>query len=155
MPDLKYVPFGRYLINHHKLSGDIISVKRPNGVNVSNIPVIRVSNDLGNVIRSIVGNGQPQYHQLEKLSDEEKLYLHKLAKYSNISDKISIPSPNRDDDEKDINEFEIMKGEITSGNDSVELIKKFKIKIMKLVKKQLLPKSQAKDLLMDLVSLGY
>jgi hypothetical protein len=86
MPDIKYVPFGRYSINHHKLSGDIISVKRPNGVNVSNIPVIRVSNDLGNVIRSIVDNGQQQYHQLKKLSDEEKLYLHKLAEYSNISD---------------------------------------------------------------------
>jgi hypothetical protein len=46
-----------------------------------------------------------------------------------------------------------MKGEISIGKDSVELIKKFKIKIMKLVKKELLPKSLPKDSLMDLVSL--
>jgi hypothetical protein len=58
-------------------------------------------------------------------------------------------------DEKDINQFEIYKGEILNGNDSADLVKKFKIWIMKMVKKDLLPKSQAKELLMDLVSLGY
>jgi hypothetical protein len=155
MPVKQYVPIGKYHINSHRLNDNIIALRRPTGCNVMGFPVERVSNDLGNVLRTIVGGGQPQFHQLEKLTDEEKMYLHKLSKATNILDKVSIPTPNKDDDDKDINQFEIMKGELMSGNDSVDLVKKFKILIMKMVKKDLLPKSQAKDILMDLVSLGY
>lgn len=155
MPVDKYVPFGRFHIDSHKLNDDIVALKRHTGCNVSGLPVVRVSKDMGKVIRTIVGGGQPSFNHLEKLSQEEKAYLHKLAKHSNIIDRISVPSPNKDDDEKDINQFEIMKGEIMNGNDSNELVKKFKILIMKMMKKDLLPKGQAKDILIDLVSLGY
>lgn len=152
---LKYAPFGRYNINTHKLNDDIITLKRKTGCNVIGLPVQRVSKVLGGVIRTIVGGGHPEYRQLEKLSDEEKIYLAKLAKMSDIQDRLSIPTPNRDDDEKDINEFEVMKGEIMSGNDNVDLVKKFKILIMKLARKDLLPRNQARDLMMDLATMGY
>jgi hypothetical protein len=155
MPVDKFVPFGRFHIDKYKLNDNILSLKRHTGCNVSGLPVERISSELGGVLRDIVGGGQPQYHQLEKLSPTEKLYLHKIAKQSNIIERLSIPSPNKDDDEKDINEFEIMKGEIMNGNDSTELVKKFKILILKMMKKDLLPKGQAKDLLLDLVSIGY
>ena len=155
MPKHKYVPLGRYFIDNHRLNNDIIALKRGNGCNVFGLPVQRVGKDVGTVLRAIVGGGQPQFHQLEKLSPEEKQYIHKIAKTTHILDRISIPTPNKDDDEKDINEFEVAKGEILSGNDSAELVKKFKMLIMKMVKKELLPKNQAKDILMDLVSLGY
>ena len=90
-----------------------------------------------------------------QLSSEEKAYLYKIAKQSNIIDRLSIPTPNKDDDDKDINQFEIMKGERGAGNDSSELVRKFKLLIIKMTKKNLLPKGQAKDLLMDLATLGY
>lgn len=155
IPDIKYTPVGRYFLDHRKLSDNIISLKRGNGVNVSGFPIQRVSNDLGDVIRTIIGGGQPKYEKLEKLSQEEKSYLHKLAKASQIIDRINIPAPSKDDDEKDIHNFEVMKGEILSGNDSQELIKKFKLLIVKMINKGLLPKTQAKDILMNLATLGY
>jgi hypothetical protein len=155
MPVNKFVPFGRYFVDSHKLNNNIISLKRGTGCNVAGFPVERLSKEMGNVLRTIVGGGQPQFHHLEQLSPDEKMYLHKIAKHSNILDRLSIPTPNKDDDEKDINQFEVMKGELLNGNDSNDLIKKFKFLIMKMVKKDLLPKSQAKDLLMDLASLGY
>ena len=48
-----------------------------------------------------------------------------------------------------------MKGEIMSGNDNVDLIKRFKVLIIKLTNKGLIPKGQSKDILMDLVSMGF
>jgi hypothetical protein len=151
----KYAPLGRYFIDHHRLKDNVVCIKRGTGCNVVGFPVIRVSNNIGEVLRSIVGGGQPNFHDLEKLSTDEKIYLHKLAKFSDIIDRINVPTPNKDENEKDINEFEVMKGEILNGNDSKDLIKKFKLHIMKMVNKELLPKGQAKDLLLDLVSLGY
>lgn len=155
IPDIKYIPVGRYFLDHRKLGDNIISLKRGNGVNVSGFPIQRVSNDFGDVLRTIVGGGQPKFEKLEKLSPEEKSYLHKIAKSSQIIDRINIPAPSKDDDDKDIHQFEVMKGEILSGNDSQELIKKFKLLIVKMINKGLLPKTQAKDMLMNLATLGY
>ena len=42
-----------------------------------------------------------------------------------------------------------------SGNDNTELVKKFKIKLMKLMKLNLIPKGQAKELLLELTELGF
>jgi len=151
----RYVPFGRFHINTQKLNDDIITLKRPSGCNVDGFPVKRVSKDMANVMRTIVGGGHPEYRQLEKLSDEEKLYLTKLIKKSNLSDRLSVPTPNRDDDDKDVHEFEVMKGEIQSGNDNVDMVKKFKILVLKLLRKELLPPNQAKNLLLELATLGY
>ena len=74
---------------------------------------------------------------------------------SKLADRISVPAPNRDEEERDSNAFEVMKGEIMSGNDSPELIRKFKLLLVKMMDKGFIPKSQAKDILYDLVSLGF
>jgi hypothetical protein len=151
----RYATFGRFKINTHKLNDDIITLKRITGCNVDGIPVKRVSKELGNVMRTIVGGGHPEYRHLDKLSDEEKVYLAKIAKKADIEDRLNVPTPNRDDDEKDVHQFEVMKGEIMSGNDNAEMVKKFKLLIMKLSRKEMLPKNQAKDIMMDLATLGY
>lgn len=151
----KYVPFGRFHINTNKLGDDIVNMRRHTGCNVYGLPVKRVSQDLGSVLRTIVGGGQPEYRQLEKLSDEEKIYLTNLVKKAQIGDRLSVPTPNKDDDDKDIHQYEVMKGEILSGNDNMDMVKKFKILIMKMMRKELLPKSQAKEILLDLATLGF
>jgi hypothetical protein len=151
----RYIPFGRHKINTKKLKDNIIAVKKMTGCNIDGFPLRRVSNDLGSVMRTIIGGGQPEFRQLEKLSDEEKVYLNNLVKKSKIEDRLNLIAPSKDEDEKEIHQFEVMKGEILSGNDNVELVKKFKLLIMKLIRKELLPKSQGKDLLLDLATLGY
>lgn len=151
----KYIPLGRFYIDNIRLNNDILALKRGNGVNVAGFPIQRVSKDMGNVLRSIVSGANPKYEHLEKLTPDEKNYLYKLAKHSNIIDRISIPAPNKDSDEKDINQFEIMKGEILSGNDNIELIKKFKLLLVKLSNKGLLPKTEVREMLMGLATLGY
>jgi hypothetical protein len=151
----RFVPFGRHKINIKRLDDNIITVKQMRGCNIDGFPNRRVSKELANVMKTIVGGGQPDFRHLEKLSDEEKVYLNNLVKKSKIEDRLTLIAPNKDEDEKDIHQFEVMKGEILSGNDNIDLVKKFKLLIMKLMRKELLPKSQGKDLLLDLATLGY
>jgi hypothetical protein len=102
-----------------------------------------------------VGGGMPSYTDIDKLSDEEKNYLHQVSKKSNIDDILAIPSPSKDKMEKDINQFEIMKGEIMAGNDSKELIKKFKVLILRLSRTGSLPKNQVSEIMTELLEMGY
>jgi hypothetical protein len=154
-PSAKFVPIGRYLINKRQLDKDIVAIKRPAGSTIPNLPSQRVSRNFGSVMRKIIGGAIPTFDELNSLSDDERVYLHKVAKETRIDDKLSIPTPKKDEDEKDINQFEILKGQILSGNDNIELVKKFKTIILKLSKKDLIPKAQVKDLLLDLATLGH
>jgi hypothetical protein len=155
MPQDKYVPIGKHFIDHHRLNDDIINIKRHNGVNISGIPVRRVSKHMGEVMRTIIGNGIPSYNQIDKLTEDEKKHLHKIAKETNILDRLHIPSPTKEEDDQDINQFEVLKGEILCGNDGSETIKKFKLLIMRMMNKGLLPKGQAREILLELATLGH
>lgn len=150
----KYMQFGKLLMNKQKLNKGIVSLKRPAGSYIPGLPSQRVSNRLASLLKTITGGGIPSFDELNGLDADEKAYLNKVAKVSNIDAKISIPTPNKDADEKLINEFEILRGEIMAGNDNKDLIKKFKVKLVDMSNKQLLPKQQARELLMDLASMG-
>jgi hypothetical protein len=102
-----------------------------------------------------VGNGNPTYDELDKLNDDDRRYLHTLTKKSDLLDKISVPTPSKDLEKAEINRFEIMRGELISGNDNKDFIKDFKLLLVKLTNKGLLPSRQSKEILMDLASLGY
>jgi hypothetical protein len=155
-PTGKFIKFGKYLLNSHKLNKEnIFSLKHISGGNIIDIPSTRLTEGLGKVIKTIIGGGNPNYNDLNGLSENEQNYLHKVCSKSNIVDKLSIPTPSKDAEEKEIHKFEVMKGEIASGNDSPELIKNFKRMLMKLQKNNSLPKKEVYEILEELNTLGY
>jgi hypothetical protein len=155
MPVSRFIPFGKLFIDKDRLGKGIISLRKGEGAYLNAIRTRRVSPNLNDIITSISGGGTPSFSQLSKLDEDERRYLYELGKQASLLDRIGIPAPSKDEDDKDINQFEIMKGEIASGNDSVELVKKFKALIVKMIAKGLLPKGQGKNILLGLVELGY
>jgi len=150
-----HVPFGKYILNKNKLDSDQVYFKHTKGYGVKGFPVTKVSKKLGHVLRTIIGGGVPKFEELSGLSEQEKEYLHKIANKAGIMDKLSIPSPSKDKLEQDIHQFEVMKGELMSGNDSPEMIKKFKLLLLRLSKNGTLPKREASELMEELIQLGY
>lgn len=150
-----HVPFGKYILNKNKLDSDLVYFKHVKGYGVKGFPMAKVSKNLGSVLRTIIGGGVPKFEDLQGLTNEEKEYLHKVANKAGIMDKISIPTPSKDKLEQDIHQFEVMKGELLAGNDSPELIKKFKLILLRLSKNGTIPKREATELLEDLIILGH
>ena len=156
MESPRFIKFGKYLINSHKLNNeDIFALKRPSGGNIVEIPSVRISKNLSSVIKKMVGGSIPTFSELSKLSEPERAYLHKVSSKANILDKFSIPTPSKDQTEKDIHDFEVMKGEILAGNDSKDLIKKFKLHLMKLSKNGSLPKKEVQEIMEELIEMGF
>lgn len=151
----KFVPMGRHLINVNQLNKDIIAIKRQKGSVINSLPSQRVSRNLSGVIKKIIGGSLPTFDEINDLSEDEKTYLSKVANETQITDKISIPTPKKTTDEQDVNQFEILRGQILAGNDSNEVVKKFKSIILKLSNKNMIPKGQVRELLLDLTALGH
>jgi hypothetical protein len=150
-----FISFGKHFINNNKLQDGIISLRHKSGAGLPNFPSRKVSPNLSSIIKTIVGGGMPSYNDVDKLSDEEKNYLHQISKKSDLTQMLAIPAPSKDKMEKDFNQFEIMKGEIMAGNDSKDLIKKFKVLLLKLVNTGQLPKQQVQEIMTELLEMGY
>jgi len=150
-----FVGFGINEIHQKQLDKGLVKIRRSTKSNYMDMPTRRVSTNLQGILKTIVGGGVPNYNDLGKLDEEEKIYLNKLISRSELTDRISVPAPSKDQQEKDIHNFEVMRGQILSGNDSQELVKQFKVLIRKLMRQGLLPKADVEDLLTTLIDLGY
>ena len=155
LPAKRFLPFGRYVINQNQLGKGIVAVKRPCGATIKDFPSERVSKKVHTIVNDIVGGKMPSFTSYDGLDDEEKSYLHRLTEVSNIENRLKVPAPNKDTEEQEINRFEILRGEITAGNDNSKMVKEFKLLIMKLGRKKLLPTNQVKEMIFELTSLGY
>jgi len=151
----RFVKFGRYLVNQKMLGDGIFSIKSVGGYRVPDVPATRLSKNLQGVITKMIKGGNLSYDELSTLTEPEKVFLHKVSKKSNIIDKFSIPTPSMDTKDKDIHEFEVMKGEILAGNDNKDLIKKFKTHILKLSREEILPKKEVSEIMEILLELGH
>jgi hypothetical protein len=151
----KWLPFGRYVIHKDKLKDNIVSVKTPSGQTIVDFKMMRVNDKIGGALRTVISGGQLTYDQIGALDENEKKYLSTLASKSGLGERLNVPAPDKKKDDQDINKFEIMRGQIMAGNDSELLIKDFKKMIVKLREKELLPKRQATDMLLELAREGY
>jgi len=150
MSEPDYVPFGKYIINRKRLCDGVCMIKRINGKFMPDMKTKRISPNLTAVFRKVAGGSLPNFSELEKLDDDEREYLKHISKKCNLSSRLEVPSPKKDKTETLVNQFEIMRGQLIAGNDSKDLIKNFKKILIEMLEKDLLPKGQAKDILIDL-----
>jgi hypothetical protein len=153
LPNPTYVPFGNFLINRKKLEDGIVMIKRHSGQFMGDIKTKRVSPRLTTIFKKVSGGQLPSFNDYEMLDDDEREYLQYVAKKSNLADKLQVPSPKKDKTEQLVNQFEIMRGQIIAGNDSKDLIKKFKSILVELAERDLIPKGQMKDILIEIMKI--
>lgn len=145
-----YVPFGRYILNRNKLNDGVVMIKRPNGAFMGDLQSRRISSNLKNIFQKVIGGNIPNYQDFSKLDDDEKEYLHYVAKKTNLVDKLQVPAPKKDSEEKMIDRFQVLRGQIVAGNDNRQLINEFKKLVLQMSDLKLLPRRQVSDILIDI-----
>jgi len=153
--DKSYIPFGKYVIHKHKLTGGILQVRTINGGAIPKLPTLGISPSLGKIIKKMVGGGLPTYDEMSALNEDDKNTLYKVFKLSQIDKADMIPSPDKTKEEQEMNRFQILKGQIQAGNDNAELIKEFKRMLMKFISGGKIPRGQGMEIVCDLMALGY
>jgi hypothetical protein len=148
-----YVPFGKFIINRKKLAEGIFMIKRRNGQFLADVKSKRISPNLTTVFKKMAGGSLPAFGELERLDDDEREYLRFVSNKSSLASKFDVPSPKKDKNEMLINQFEILRGQLIAGNDSKDLVKKFKKVLLEMVENDLLPKGQTREILIELAKI--
>lgn len=146
--------FGKYILARNDLeNGDRVHIRYCNGQPIRRIPVKIAGSGVKAVLSSIADKKRPAASDMDKLTDEERKYVQSLIKTASIA-PTEITST-KSDKEQMKHEFEKMKGQIVAGNDSPELIKKFKQTIKAMQQSKLLPAASVSEILHELSTLGH
>jgi len=145
-----YRQFGRYLVHAPKLEEGILMIKTPAGAKIKELPSQHITPELKKVLRVMAKGEQPSFAHCQGLGVEDQSKLHHIIRHS----QFGMELPDRDED-KDINQFEILKGELIAGNDNKEMIKKFKMMLIKLTREGRIPRRECNEVLEQLLHLGH
>jgi len=149
-----YRQFGRHLIHRPRLEDGILMIKYPSGAKHPEMPTQKISEALTRVMKEMADGRMPQYHHFEGLGVKDKELLHKVVRHTQFQN-MEVPPPDRDVMDKELDRFDILKGEIEAGNDNKELIKEFKVMLMKFMRQGRIPKKQVNEIMEHLLMMGH
>jgi len=148
-------PFGRYTIDLQDLKDNKLALYTMKGNKQRRVPTSVVGGSVANVLKSIVVGKRPKPKDILTLDDTEKEYLAGIGMAAKIEDLEDMPTKKKTELQKELHEFEVIRGQIGAGNDNPELIKKFKSSLVKLVRAKKVNTKQANDILLELADLGH
>jgi hypothetical protein len=155
MAELSYSPFGKFIVNTNKLASNILDVRSQKGNSIPKYKQHQMSPHLAKTMKRIMGGRMIDEYDFNEMPLEDQTYLWNLAKDAKIMDRLNLPTPKRTKDGEEENRFEILKGQISAGNDSKELIKEFKVMLVKFSNDGRIKKNEAREILLDLAAMGY
>ena len=149
-----YVPFGKHKLNLKKLKNNRLQLRSKTDKVIANIKSKQLTPNMKVIIDKFISNQPIEFEDIEKLDDNEKDYLADIAQRCDINDRLRIPSPKLTKIQSDINKFNILRGEIIAGNDSKELVRDFKVLLLKLMNSKHISKSEGNEIMVMLLQLG-
>jgi len=148
-----YTQLGSYLINRNKLKDGVLMVKYPSGQRIAKLPSQAITKELVAILNVLIEGKQPTIRQFQVLSEPEKEKLHQIVRTTGLG--VDVPNPREEDMDKELNHFEILKGEIIAGNDNPKLIKEFKAMLIKFGREGRIPRREVNSILEEMLHMGH
>jgi len=148
----RFAKFGRYMIDKQKLKDGQCVIRFTSGACIHKIPARRIGKEVQNVLGKIAGGALPSYDDINSLTQDDRRYLYNIQKSAKMD--AQIPSPDKDAETKEMEDFEKMRGQILAGNDNRDLLKKFKMTLLKFGKDGRIPRREVNEVLLEMASLG-
>ena len=153
-PMNKYIQFGKYQLDLKQLKGGKIQLRSKKNYFVKGLKGQRMTPNVKIIIDKLISNNEILYEDIDRLNESEKEMLADLAQKCEIDDRLKIPTPKLSEMQAKINKFNIMRGEILAGNDSRELIKDFKVMLLKFMADGVVDKKEGNDIMVCLLQMG-
>jgi len=149
-----YVPFGKYIISLSHLDKNRLKLRNIHGKSIGKMPEISITSDMSRILKRLIDGGDVDTKDFDTLTLRDKEQLQHLAKEARIADRIHMNEDLTKTDQ-DINRFTVLQGEIFAGNDNRDLIKEFKMLVIKLAKHGHITQTDAHETLATLSAAGY
>lgn len=147
----KFLTFGKFCLSVPHLNNEFLKVKYTS--TMADVPTFKsqkISSDFVDFLENFIDTQKINNRMLEKLPNEEQKTFYKLINKSGLNAKFKIKDVMSDNDKKEEERFNLVKGEFVAGNDSKEVKEELRKFIIKFMMDGRINKTQGNDLLFQL-----
>jgi hypothetical protein len=146
-----YKEFGKYCIHIPQLlNKDVLNVKYKSLGGIPDFKPIAITENYKDFILDLLNTNQLNKSLYKQLPLEEKKHFEKVSTGAGIFKQLGLSRVSADDDKKEMERFELVRGEIEAGNDTPKLLKEMKHFIIKFLNDGKITKQTAFNLLLEL-----
>merc|ERR1712070_1202839 len=139
-----YSNFGKFLIHNPSLKEGRLNIKFPSLASHPKFKREKISDKLRQILLELLENNKLSYELYNQLNSQEKETFDRLAYFAGIKEKIGSGIYSKEKEEQ--KEFELLKYQILSGNNSRKGLEKMKRLISKFVKENKIKEEDSKGL---------
>jgi hypothetical protein len=143
----KYLKLGKYKANIEKLLGGKLQIRSENENQVNNVKSKMITKNIGDILLKIHKKETINYSDVDKLDEDEKKSLYNIGKKLHITELFEIPSTMKNQEEKLKDKFFKLRGSIMAGNNSPEILNKFKMIVIKMKNNKMISLSEFNEIL--------
>jgi hypothetical protein len=143
----EYIPLGKYKAHRTKLIGGKLQIRSHNNNQVYNLKSQNITNNIRDIFIKLNKNEKITFKDVDKLNAEEKNQLYTLGKKLHITELFDIPSTLKSNEDKLKDEFNKLRGSLVAGNNSPELLRKFKIVMLQMKNNKLISLQEYNEVL--------
>jgi len=127
----EYIPIGKYKAHKTKLMGGQLQMRSNNNYQIHNLKTQNITKNIRDILLKLHKDEPIKFNDVDKLSTEEKDQLYNIGKQLHITQLFDIPSTLKNKEDKLKDEFMLLRGSIVAGNNNPDLLRKFKIVLLK------------------------
>ena len=142
-----YITIGKYKAHRTKLMGGKLQMRSHNNNQVHNLKSQNISKNIRDILLKLNKNETIHFSDVDKLTTEEKDQLYMIGKKLHITDLFDIPSTLKSQEDKLKDEFILLRGSLIAGNNNPDLLRKFKIVLLKMKNNKLITLQEYNEVL--------
>ena len=153
-PMSEFIPFGKYLLSLKNLQKNRFLLRTKSKNPVLSFKTIVLTRKTKAIVQNLLRQNPISYEDIDALDEEEKEQIDTIVSKTEITDRLKIPNTKKTRLERDLNKFNVLRGSIISGNNSTELLKDFRLLLLKLSNSGYISKKETSEVLMEMLKLN-
>jgi len=146
----RYKEFGKYLIHMPSLKKGILNLKFPSFASIPTIKQTILSADLLDLITDLLENKTINKRLYSRMSKEDQDFIYTIAQKAEIDETLGMGIRVNDTHKKEMERFQLVRGQVMAGNNNPEILRELKQYIMKFMRDGTMNKHQGSDLLFEI-----
>ena len=148
-----YINIGKYLVHKNNLLGGKLQVRSPNKNQVYGFKSQNITNNIKDILLKLNRKEPITFKDVDRLNEQEKNQLYMIGKKLHVSELFDIPSTLKSNEDKLKDEFFLLRGSLMAGNNNPDLLRKFKIVLLKMKNNKLISLQEYNEVLNILLEL--
>lgn len=148
--EMPYIEFGRYILHVPSLKKQVLNIKHQSGGVIPSLPRQTMSSELTDLFLDLVENKKINPRIYDTLNDKDKQVFSNICFKAGIEETLGFGLKVPDDEKEEFNRFQLLRGEVSAGNNAPQVLRELKSYILKFMSTGRIRKNEGYEILAEI-----